>query len=573
MKETKFAFAEKSKELEVLKRKVFKTLDGNDQYRSLITRINEDLKLKENEDKLKITFIGQYNSGKSTIISAMTGNEGIKIDSDISTDCTTSYNWRDVLVVDSPGLYTHHPEHDEITQEAIKQADIVVYCLTYSLFDPLLLHDFNNLAYERGYAGKIFIVVNKMNGEFGNYNDLRTNYIKSLKESLGEELKKYPISFIIAQWQRDNNPVVRAESHFDEFIDHLNDFIEKNGMMAKLLSPANIIIDNLQQGIVENNEDENREFFQIIDRIERSFKRQERECDSFFRSLKDELHSAIVNAGYRFSNMEPQSQIEAEENSRKIESEIENQCNIASCQLEDKLTSIQEDLNTSLEEVAKSELVQNFYAEQIQVGKLGKNAMQKDLGKDNAETLDKLIGGVANNFAKGASTVANRVVEMAGAEAVQGTVKAGQVANSALHTTVYNVGKFFGHSFKPWGAANAAKGLANLSKALGPILAIAGVVFGFAMEIIDGVKEHNQEEKKREYKRSVVSSFIEQADSVIQQFKKQFDEYKKNEIYGKLKYISDLRNDRINGIKKLDNTAKELKTCIDDLKKLINKTK
>ena len=555
-----FDFAEKSKKLDEIKTRAFSIMEGNGQYKSVIEKIQEDIKEKNKESQLCLTFVGQYSSGKSTIISALTGNDSIKIDSDISTDATTKYQWRDVVLVDTPGLYTHHPEHDSITEEAIKQADILVYCLTYSLFDELLLKDFKKLAYERGYAGKMFLVVNKMDGEYGDYKELVSNYKKSLIKDLGEErLNTFPLSFVVAQWQRDSDPEVRKESHFDNFILHLNEFVQKNGQMLKLLGPANIFIDNIQQSIIENNDSENREFFQILDRVDRQFNKQERECDAFFSSLVDDLHSKIINAGYRFVNLKAESQSEAEDNCRKIESELEQYCNSASVDLENKFELVQEELNTALQEISNSELVQNYYASQkININKTDRGIVVKNQESNN-ETLNSLFSSV-----KGGSTAIVNAATGAGAKAGIMLTSSG-AAGSALHQGVLAVGHFFGASFKPWQAVNIAKNIGNFAKALGPIAIAASIV----MEVVDSVKAKKQEKEAQEARQNALASFSEQAASVVKQFKKQYNDYKKEAIGRKREVIKDIRDKRSMSIKLTDKTAKELKSCVDDFKRLI----
>jgi len=559
-----FDFAEKSKKLDEIKAKVFSIMERNEQYKSVKEKIQADIKEKGKENQLCLTFVGQYSSGKSTVISALTGNNNIKIDSDISTDKTTKYQWRDVVLVDTPRLYTHHPEHDSITEEAIKQTDILIYCLTYSLFDDLLLKDFIKLAYERGYAGKMFLVVNKMDGEYGNcnYKELVNNYKRSLIKDLGEDkLSKFPLSFIVAQWQRDSDPEVRKESHFDDFIVHLNEFVQKNGQMLKLLGPANIFIDNIQQSIIENNDSENREFFQILDRVDRQFNKQQRECDSFFSSLVDDLHSKIINTGYRFVNLKPESQSEVEDNCRKIESELEQYCNSASKSLEEKFESVQEELNTELQNISNSELVQNYYASQkIKINKTDNRGIVNKNDKSNIETLNSFFSTV-----KGSSTAIVNAATGAGAKAGPVLLTSGGAAGSDIHRGVLAVGHFFGASFKPWQAVNIAKNIGNFAKILGPIAIAASVI----IDVIDLEKAKKQEKEAQEARQNALASFSEQADSVVNQFKKQYNDYKKEVIGTKRKIIKDIRDKRTMSIKLTDKTAKELKSCIDDFKRLI----
>src|SRR5204862_3404203 len=49
-------------------------------------------------------------------------------------------------------------------------------------------------------------------------------------------------------------------------------------------------------------------------------------------------------------------------------------------------------------------------------------------------------------------------------------------AGSDAHKVIYNVGKLFGYSFKPWEAAGYASKIAKIGKVLGPVAAILQVV-------------------------------------------------------------------------------------------------
>ena len=75
-----------------------------------LTTIRKKLREQLNEHKQKgiltVAFVGQYNAGKSTTISALTGRRDIRIDSDIATDKTGNYDWNGINLIDTPGLFT-----------------------------------------------------------------------------------------------------------------------------------------------------------------------------------------------------------------------------------------------------------------------------------------------------------------------------------------------------------------------------------------------------------------------------------------------------------------------------------
>lgn len=48
--------------------------------------------------KLNIAFVGQYSSGKSSLIKGLTGLDDIPIGSGVTTDQVTKYDYKDLVV-------------------------------------------------------------------------------------------------------------------------------------------------------------------------------------------------------------------------------------------------------------------------------------------------------------------------------------------------------------------------------------------------------------------------------------------------------------------------------------------
>jgi small GTP-binding protein len=162
---------------------------NNEELTALRKKLREELKEYREQGILSVAFVGQYSAGKSTIISAITGRRDIHIDADIATDKTASYDWNGIKLIDTPGLFTDRKDHDEITYEAINKSDLLVFSLTYMLFDSLTAENFKKLAYEKGYRWKMMLVINKMSDEAGEETQKIVNY----RSSLAEALKPYNI--------------------------------------------------------------------------------------------------------------------------------------------------------------------------------------------------------------------------------------------------------------------------------------------------------------------------------------------------------------------------------------------
>lgn len=89
-------------------------------------KIDRVMKEVENE-KLKLVFFGSFSSGKSTILSSLTENLSIKIAPEPTTDKVQACEYRDFLLVDTPGLFSEKIPHDELTIKYISEADLIIF--------------------------------------------------------------------------------------------------------------------------------------------------------------------------------------------------------------------------------------------------------------------------------------------------------------------------------------------------------------------------------------------------------------------------------------------------------------
>lgn len=559
MKQT-FEFSEKSARLQAIKDASFHILDSDVSYVELAKKIRNELEEVEKETKLTIAFVGQYSAGKSTIISALTRNNHIKIDSDIATDTTSEYEWNDVILIDTPGLYTGRKDHDSITEEKIKKADILVFCLTYSLFDNILLDNFLNLAFERGYVSKMLLLVNKMYSEEGEYNELVHNYKISLQKQLGKShsLDIFPISFIAAQFQRDEDPEIQEMSHFGDLIGSLNNFITNKGALSKITTPAHILIDNMERGIIDVDSSEDKPFFNLLSRAEREIKKIKVSAESFFRDEINSLRSRIQNTGIECASMVGGAEASEIENRIKSSSdEISKWCEETSKQIQATLEAYEEQLIEELAEISGSETA-SIYFENVSDAHITYSAKKRNttIGSEQINSLKNILGS-GSKFVGSAATNT--------AKAGSGLLTSTGAAGSQLHNVVLSVGKFFGVTFKPWGAVNLAKNIGNVAKVLGPVTAFLGI----AMEVMDAQKEKEAEESLRNAQIEIKKQFNDNADIVVSQFKENFNKVEELLFDAKLLEISQLRESKISSTKKLSDTALKLKSQIDLLKELV----
>lgn len=498
---------------------------------------NEDEKLKAIHKKLcqdlddyyqngilTIAFIGQYSAGKSTIISALTGRRDIYIDADIATDTTTLYDWNGIRIIDTPGLYTDRTEHDQITYDVIEKADLLVFCLTNNLFDNITADNFKKLAYDREYSGKMMLVINKMSQESGEQQELIENYKETLAKTLEPyALEHFPLSFIDAkdycEGIDEEDELLTEMSGFSEFIQPLNQFIQKKQIMARLDTPVRITLSKLNDTelALQRNDTEDSAYLKLVNRCARRVEEERKRFHTEVKKIALELYSKVskeatplVDAVGSIDNEK-----EWEKLDEQAEKNIDQHCNIGQKKLEKIANEVQFYLMENLKELLDDELTQ------LLIQRLEKEAEVSSKRKTNQATkqgyADQLnsIRNFAEFVADPLYKAAKNPIPLVGKN---GFLKAGNVIGGDLHKGVYQVGKFLGIKFKPFGAVNVAKNIGNAARVVkfaGPALAVAGLAF----DLKASHDEDKESEKLSQARKEINSQFTELA----QQLKTQLE--------------------------------------------------
>lgn len=180
----------------------------------------------QQQTKLSIAFIGQYNAGKSTLIKALTGDSTVKISAEICTDKVTEYSWQNVLVLDTPGIHAGNTEHDEITLERISKCDLLVFVVPNELFNPQGAEFFQKVANEMQRVGQIVLVVNKMSRESGSQEDLLSTIMQVIEPYHPNDF--YTCFIDADSYLKTQNPKyvkyqtsLLTKSNFNDFLDSL----------------------------------------------------------------------------------------------------------------------------------------------------------------------------------------------------------------------------------------------------------------------------------------------------------------------------------------------------------------
>ncbi|AFY55128.1 putative GTPase [Rivularia sp. PCC 7116] len=526
-----------------------------------LTTIRQKLKeqLKEHKEKgiLTVAFIGQYNAGKSTTISALTGKRDIRIDSDIATDKTANYDWNGINIIDTPGLFTDRKDHDEITYEAINKADLLVFCLTYMLFDSVTVENFKKLAYEKGYRWKMMLVINKMSDEAGEEAQKIANYRQSLAEAIKPySLEEFPTCFIDAkdycEGVDEDEEFLIEISRFQTFIAALNNFVEKRAALARFDTPVRIalsLVDEAQLSLTRNSTEDSA-FLEVLTRLSRTVRKERDRLRTIVKSIALEMSAAIAKEGFCLASAVGTEQ-DFEKLNKQTEINVQEQYEKAEKKLQNYVNSAVEDIREEVAEVLQGNLVQAFIAclekaENVSAENVASSSNTQRLQEqvDCLKQIGETAGVQLNTFAT--SNSAN----IAG----KGFLTSMNVAGSSLHQTVLAVGKFVGFKFQPWQAVGIAKGIGNAAMFLGPALAIISI----GIDCHQMHKEQDREKQIADVRCEITSKFQKIGKDLENKIELQLWEFEQ-QVYGEIeKQIIAARQQEAQAIANSNTSVKQL---------------
>ncbi len=117
----------------------------------------------DEHERPRMVFTGQYSSGKSTLIKALTDDAAqVVIDSAVATDQVQMFDWDGLVdLVDTPGVQAGSSEHDRMAEEALRSADLVLFAVTVDLFDDGSVEHLRHITEDLRKAPQLLVVITK----------------------------------------------------------------------------------------------------------------------------------------------------------------------------------------------------------------------------------------------------------------------------------------------------------------------------------------------------------------------------------------------------------------------------
>lgn len=533
---------------------------NNEELTAIRKKLREELKAYREQGILSVAFVGQYSAGKSTIISALTGRRDIHIDADIATDKTSSYDWNGIKLIDTPGLFTDRKDHDDITYEAIAKADLLVFCLTYMLFDSVTAENFKKLAYEKGYRWKMMLLVNKMSDEAGEEEQKIVNYRKSIAEALKPySLDEFPICFIDAkdycEGVDEEDDFLLEVSRFQTFLDALNSFVKRRAALTRFDTPVRIAltsVDDAQLSFTRNSTQDST-FLEVLTRLSRTVRKERERLRTKVQGIVLEMSSAIAQEGIALAApVGVGSKEEFEKLNKEAEVNVQKHYEKAETKLQESVSTAVEYIQQEVEGVLQSNLVKTFVACLDRSQNISARNVDSGLDEERIKGQVNMLKSIGDTAGVSLTKLTTRgVVKTASG---QGFLRSLDVAGSGMHQGVVAVGKFVGFKFKPWQAVNIAKNIGNAAKFLGPALAIVSV----GVDIHASLQERQREKEMADIRQEITSQFQAIAKDLENQVQIQLWEFER-QVYGEIeKKIAEARQQEESAIATSNTWVKQL---------------
>lgn len=491
----------------------------SEKVRDLAKRI--PVTILSDEETLTLVFAGQYSAGKSTILKVLTGRSDIATGAGITTQEAHIYDWHGIKVIDTPGVHTQlRPDHDEISYQAIANADLLVFVVTNELFDSDIAKHFRKLAIEKDKAHEMMLVVNKMRrcvrGNTPEMQDIiREDLRKVLVPFSPEDLR---LCFIDAESSIDSldesDPefaaVLWRKSGIDVFTAELNNFVRENGLTSRYTTALYSLEQILQEALTAESTGDT-----DVDAMEELFLQKRRALletrDHILRAVEKEIQnigSQVRQDGRKVADFIHGSakQAEIDNELQKAQHRVQECAEKCGQTIETLIIKQMEELDERLGNILSSEFAKELSVRlehRIKDADISPESLSKmKASADVSQKLGKFL--VENSFKAG------------GSGAFGGIFKLANYSGTKTHELVKTIGNFFGKKFKPWEAIKWTKNIAHA----GRVFAVAGTLLTFVLQYKEDADAAQLEIDLRESRALIRNGFNDAAHAIETHFDK-----------------------------------------------------
>ena len=426
--------------------------------------------MQANNGSIKLVFVRQYSSGKSSIIKMLTGID-MEIGGGIKTQEAHIYPWNELEIVDTPGIHTElRPDHDEKTYYEIDHAALLIFVVTNEGFDDCIGNHFRKLAIEQERAKNMVLIVNKMDrAPLGNIPEqqkiIANDLMKVTEPYKPEDLYVSFIdteSYFSAQDEDDEEArtIYMEQSGYDAFVSNLNDFVKSRGLLSKVQTPLETLKRAITNVIGDSdalcNDDD-------IDALEEVFRRKQLTLSDGKRQIHTEIEEIANTYAQKISATG--AKLAGEVTEGVSEEDAKQKIEAAQHQTEIYAGNCEAAVAKRMEEICKN--IGN------EISLIDHSKFASDIGKNLSRKLNlSAFNGAGstpssdmNAFASITKNIKLESMRTMTAKSASKVVTGDLIAGAGKTNVaglVKDAGHFFGYKFAPWGAVNFVKSFANV---------------------------------------------------------------------------------------------------------------
>ena len=481
---------------------------------ALIARI-----VPQAHDRTRLVFTGQWSSGKSTLIKALTdGGAEVVIDSDIATGKVTEFDWDGIVaLVDTPGVQAGIYRHDRLAEEAIAAADLVLFAITVDLFDDAATEYLQHVIDTLGKRDQLLVVITKANSMHAGPGIREA----AVREALGPSNADVPFIECDARDYLDGlaHPdsvraaAYRSVSNIDRVRGVINDISARRGDLGRYRQPFQVIkaVSLEAESLLTEDPDEAAALALLARQRSALTARRER-MGAKLEELASRFRTESVRAAEAFAD-DVESIAAMPDGSPR----------------EGKISAFTEHLNESLNDAADrlgegvgrvmEQQFEDLAAEVREIEAAPHTRVVLSLAHDaevQAGHADIRVGDRASRGPQTRSQVppwsghAGRwLKEFRGSWGAGEGVRAS--AGTVGHKVVLKTGHLFGKQFKPWQAVRVADRIGKATKFAGAFLTVAAE---FGAVVAEERAEMRAQEERARRRRDLINEVVRQADDI-----------------------------------------------------------
>ncbi len=197
--------------------------------------------IEQLDELFLLLVVGEFNSGKSAFINALTGERRMEEGVTPTTAQVTPVRFEDINIVDTPGTNAVIREHEEITSNFVPRADLVLFVT--SADRPFTETERAFLQQIRDWGKKVVVVINKVDilANEKELAEVRAYVADNARRLLGVTPEIFPVSAKAAFRAKNGEPQLWSSSGFEPLERYIRTSLDAAARMRlKLLNPLGV---------------------------------------------------------------------------------------------------------------------------------------------------------------------------------------------------------------------------------------------------------------------------------------------------------------------------------------------